>query len=177
MCRFFGAAVESGGEMLKDETFYTVAAATIPVYFLALTFQGTLFNTVDDYLVSLLNSNEAFYREWTEKIQAHEPIKLTKSDSKKIAFHGLRAAAIRLTSACVILIVALSAVGEFIALQCLYSQTAEPLQHQVVLLAVQVLTVGTAAFLAIRIYLRIYTAKYRVFRLFFEQLNQYIRTP
>lgn len=49
---------------MKDETFYVVAATIIPVYFLALTFQGTLFDVFDDYLVSLLSSNQAFYERW-----------------------------------------------------------------------------------------------------------------
>lgn len=106
----------------------------------------------------------------------NEPIKLTEDDPKQILFHGFRAVALAVLTGCAVIVIVLSGVGEFIALQCLYSETAQPLQHQVVLLSVLVLTIGTAAFILVRIYVRIYAAKYRVFRLFVEQLSRYTRT-
>jgi|SRR5580692_6758327 hypothetical protein len=161
---------------MDDGVFYTVAATTIPVYFLALTFQGTLFNAADDYLLSLLNGNYEFYKDWAERIRRHDTVTFANADLKRILYHGFRGVLIKGIYVSVTIIVALSALGEFLALQALYNGVAESWQHQVVLAAVEALTVTTAVVLLARVYARMYTAKYRVFRLFLEQLNHHVRT-
>ena len=162
---------------MADETLYVVAATIIPVYFLALTFQGTLFDAIDNYLVSLLNAEPSFYEGWLAKAQENEDLlKVTPKEIKGIIYHGYRRFAFLLVFLPAVAVLAWSTFGEAVAVWCIYNQAALPWQHKVVFSAVLVLAIGTAAFIVIRTYVRIYTARFRIWSLFVDQLMRRIRT-
>jgi hypothetical protein len=137
---------------MKDETFYVVAATVIPVYFLALTLQGTFYDKIQSYFEVQAKKSLAGWQETFSRPRVINP-QFIKT------YLRTRPRALILSLALVIAAFAiiLSAIAEAFAIIALYNGYAYQYVDGIVLSALLLLTTGTALLILIRIYMPIIT--------------------
>jgi hypothetical protein len=121
--------------------FYLVSATIIPVFFLALTLQGKQFDAVEELLRKLTH--------WSERgLQEIQPEKGWIWIIVKLAFFQVSWMVIRGVTT---LVLAFSVLGEILAILALSQGSADPVTHNLVLVAVIGLASGVGVLLYVRL--------------------------
>jgi hypothetical protein len=153
-------------QQLEHETFYLVAGTIIPVYFLALTLQGTFYDKIQAYYeAQAKRSLEAWQKAFGNHETANRELKKKYLRARPHAF------IIGLAFIIATLVIILSAAGEALALLALYNGYAYQYANVTIWSAILALTIGTGLLILTRVFLPMATFSFRVAALFWRKAH------
>jgi hypothetical protein len=132
-----------------NANFYLVSATVIPVFFLAVTLQGRIFSSAENLMRRLLRSAQERLERFEQTVGA--PDRQPLNVRREIVAQSWRLLLFQLIWMISIVVLAVSVIGETLAVLALDQGRASALVHTLVLAAVFGLTIGTGILLYVRL--------------------------